>query len=303
MLAIPSHFAGPRAKSTKWVQATAFGLEQAFAPHSEACMPTWARASRWARPLALRFDARPCGPGPLRCSGLAGGCETRPPEAALRASPLGARPVLATGAPAARRNLPGPALLGVEQARHRPRPPPCRRQRCIPAGKALRCPKAGAGGCGGACAAPSTAAQRGLSPDTKPACAGFVPGEGRPRLAAGRAVPGGPARTLYAAPRPAALRSDRSRPAERGAQGTRSAARGAAVKPPRPPAPALPRRCRQAAKRALPRSAPGRAQAACNMEGRDAASQQDKGVTGKIALICPVPELPKYGVTISAGAS
>ncbi len=246
------------------IRQAAFGPEHAFATHPEASMPTWARASRWARPLALRFDARPFGPGPLRCSGLAGGCETRPPEAALRASPLGARPVLATAAPAARRNLPGPALLGVEQARHRPRPSPCRRQRCIPAGKALRYPKAGAGGCGGACAAPSTAAQRGLSPDTKPACAGFVPGEGRPRLAAGRAVSGGPARTLYAAPRPAALRSDRSRPAERGAQGTRSAAKGAAVKPPHPPAPALGRRCRQVAKRAFTMTATGCKQPPCS---------------------------------------
>ncbi len=216
-----------------WLPAV--GPEQAFATHPEAGMPTWARASQWARPLALRFDARPCGPGSLRCSGLAGGCETCPPEAALRATPLGARPVLATAAPAARRNLPGPALLGVEQARHRLRPPSCQEQRCIPAGKARRYPKAGAGGCGGACAAPSTAAQRGES-----------------------AVSGGPARTLYAAPRPAALRSDRSRPAERGAQGTRSAAKGAAVKPPRPPAPALPRRCMHAAKPAFAMTATGR---------------------------------------------
>ena len=32
-----------------------------------------------------------------------------------------------------------------------------------------------------------------------------------------------------------------------------------------------------------------------------AESHRRPGVTGKIALICPVPEAPKYGVTTSAG--
>ena len=79
--------------------------------------------------------------------------------------------------------------------------------------------KAGADGCTGAWAALSIAAQRGKS-----------------------VVPDGPARRLHATARSATVRRHRSRPAEREAQGTRSAAEGAAAATGRPSAPALPRR-------------------------------------------------------------
>ena len=42
---------------------------------------------------------------------------------------------------------------------------------------------------------------------------------------------------------------------------------------------------------------------AARLSRRDGSVARLSGVTGKTALICPVPELPKYGVTISAGAS
>jgi len=79
--------------------------------------------------------------------------------------------------------------------------------------------KAGADGCTGAWAALSIAAQRGKS-----------------------VVPDVPARRLHATARSATVRRHRSRPAEREAQGTRSAAKGAAAAAGRPSAPALPRR-------------------------------------------------------------
>ena len=79
--------------------------------------------------------------------------------------------------------------------------------------------KAGADGCTGAWAAMSIAAQRGKS-----------------------VVPDGLARRLHATARSATVRRHRSPPAEREAQGTRSAAKGAAAAAGRPSAPALPRR-------------------------------------------------------------
>ena len=79
--------------------------------------------------------------------------------------------------------------------------------------------KAGADGCPGARAALSIAAQRGKS-----------------------VVPDVPARRLHATALSATVRRHRNRPAEREAQGTRSAAKGAAAAAGRPSAPALPRR-------------------------------------------------------------
>ena len=67
------------------------------------------------------------------------------------------------------------------------------------------------------------------------------------------AVRGGPARRIYAAARSAPLRSHRSRPAKREAQGTRSEAKGAASKLLRPSAPALPRPHQHAIFRCAPR--------------------------------------------------
>ena len=102
-------------------------------------------------------------------------------------------------------------------------PRPCGTGSCLSRTASDGCSKAGVDGCGGAYAALSIAAQRGQSD-----------------------VPVGPARRIYAAARSAPLRSHRSRPAEREAQGTRSAAEGAASKPELPSAPALPLHSRHA---------------------------------------------------------
>jgi hypothetical protein len=137
-------------------------------------------------------------------------------ELALRPAAFGAQTVLAD--PASRGNLTSPALLGASEARrHSPTRAPASSVCLFSRQTTTRCSKAGADGCGGAYAAPSTAARRGQS-----------------------AVPGGPARRIYAAARSAPTRSHRSRPDGRGAQGTDAEGGGAASKPPRPSAPALP---------------------------------------------------------------
>ena len=119
---------------------------------------------------------------------------------------------------AARHNPRAAALLSAAEARrHSPTRAPAS-DACLFASQATTgWSKAGTDGCGGACAAPSTAALRGQS-----------------------AVPGGPVRRIYAAARSAPTRSHRSRPDGRGAQGTEAEGGGAASKPPRPSAPALP---------------------------------------------------------------
>ena len=85
--------------------------------------------------------------------------------------------------------------------------------------------KAGTDGCPGARAALSIAAQRGNS-----------------------VVPDVPARRLHATALSATVRRHRNRPAEREAQGTRSAAKGAAAATGRLSAPALPRRSPRASR-------------------------------------------------------
>ena len=85
--------------------------------------------------------------------------------------------------------------------------------------------KAGTDGCPGARAALSIAAQRGKS-----------------------VVPDVPARRLHATALSATVRRHRNRPAEREAQGTRSAAKGAAAATGRLSAPALPRRSPRASR-------------------------------------------------------
>jgi hypothetical protein len=140
-------------------------------------------------------------------------------ELALRPAAFGAQTVLAD--PAAPGNLTSPVLLGAsETRRHSPTRAPANTGVCPSTKNTGGGSKAGADGCVGAYAALSIAAQRGES-----------------------VVLNGPARRIYAVPRSAAMRSHRSRPAEREAQGTRSAAEGAASKPEHPSAPALPLHC------------------------------------------------------------
>ena len=145
-------------------------------------------------------------------------CGARSPRASaeLALASLGAQ--TAALDPAARRNPRAAVLLSAPEARrHSPtRAPAC--SVCLFSSQTTtRCSKAGADGCVGAYAALSIAAQRGQS-----------------------VVLNGPARRIYAVPRSAAMRSHRSRPAEREAQGTDAEGGGATSKPERPSAPALP---------------------------------------------------------------
>ena len=192
-------------------------------------------------------------------------CGARSPRASaeLALAALGAQ-TAALDAAARRNPRTAPLLATPEARRHSPTRAPANTGVCPSTKNTGGGSKAGADGGVGACAAlmqrartqnspcglfcawraplrlqaQGHAAQRGPSPDSKPARAGFVPGEGQPRLAAGWIVVS--ARRIYAVPRSAAMRSHRSRPAEREAQGTRSAAEGAASKPEHPSAPALP---------------------------------------------------------------
>ena len=109
--------------------------------------------------------------------------------------------------------------------------------------------KAGVDGCSGAYAALMQCARTQNSPCGL-FCAWRTPWRLQaPGHAAQRgksAACGGPARRLYALTRTASMRSHRSRPAEREAQGTDAAGGGAASKPMRPSAPALPHELRHA---------------------------------------------------------
>ena len=130
-------------------------------------------------------------------------------------------------------------------------PRPCNSGLGLSAENKHRRHKAGVDGCSGAYAALMQCARTQNSP-----CGLFcawrtpwrlqAPGHAAQRRES--AARGGPARRIYATARPAPLRSHRSRDAEREAQGTRSAAKGAALKPMRPSAPALPRKLRHAIK-------------------------------------------------------
>jgi hypothetical protein len=147
-------------------------------------------------------------------------CGARRPRASaeLALPSLGAQTAALDAA--ARRNPRSAPLLTVPEARrHSPTRDPAGSCVGTLAGGLLCSHKAGADACSGACVAPSIAAQWGKS-----------------------TVRGGPARKIYALARSAPMRSHRSRPAERDAQGTRSAAKGATPKPMRASAPALPRR-------------------------------------------------------------
>jgi hypothetical protein len=171
-------------------------------------------------------------------------------ELALRPAAFGAQTVLAD--PAARGNLTSPALLGASEARrHSPTRAPAGSISLFSSQTTTRCSKSGADGCVGAYAALTQRARTQNSP-----CGLFCAWRAPLRLKAqGHAaqrgqsvVLDGPARRIYAVPRSAAMRSHRSRPAKREAQGTDAEGGGAASKPERPSAPALPLHRRRAAR-------------------------------------------------------
>ena len=178
------------------------------------------------------------------CASLRLPCGARSPRRAHKLAPenTGAQTVCARPRVAGQPR--SAALLSASEARrHSPTRDPAGTGFCLLRTATVGCSKAGVDGCSGAYAALMQCARTQNSP-----CGLFcawrtpwrlqAPGPGAHRRESDEFV--GPARRIYAMARSAPLRSHRSRDAERGAQGTRSAAKGAASKLLRPSAPALP---------------------------------------------------------------
>ena len=203
----------------------------------------WARVGERRRFTGAVAAARrlPCGArSPRRAHKLGSGYEA---SNSVRSTPLrGAT----SGCCAPQRPRGAPPLT---------HPHPCRRRLCLSTTNKPRVHKAGVDGRSGAYAALMQCARTQNSP-----CGLFCAWRTPWRLQApGHAAPqgqsaacGGPARRIYAVTRPASMRSHRSRPAEREAQGTDAAGGGAASKPLRPSAPALPLASPRAVRRPHP---------------------------------------------------